>query len=356
MVKEYKGISRIIKDGEILKSPKNSYTIKELVSNGINQVYFAVDNSGNKVAIKQFKFNNKEFLNFQYWLYENVTHDFIDKPLDMFEMGVYHFQVKPFYEKFIPIENFASPKIDIKVKKNLVYAIGSFIQYLHSKNIAYTDLKPEQFILVDKKIKLLDFDFGVTDKFYFPGGTEEWYSPEHIKKERIDLKSDIFSFALMSHWLLTNKHPFEKYFETSLEIAILHENYEIDKNFKDLFSRMLKVNKYERIDINTFLNELKKSNSVPKKIYLIMNNQKYLIIKDEIITREICKRNFKNYKEIAPKHFKILKKENGWFLRGFEDVRFDFVLVDGKDATNREIELKNNSIIKIGNTKFKVQF
>jgi hypothetical protein len=87
-----------------------------------------------------------------------------------------------------------------------------------------------------------------------------------------------------------------------------------------------------------------------------MNNRKYLIIKDEIITREVCKRFFKKHKEIAPKHFAIIKKEKGWFVKGFKDKRFSDVYVDGKIATNKEIPITDGSIIKIANTEFKIAF
>lgn len=347
----YKGISTFIKKGELLSSSKDTYEIKELISTGLNQVYLAENSIGKEVAIKQFKFNKKEFLDFQYWLYDNIDHPFVDKPIDMFEKEAFHFQVKPFYKNYISVENLASNKIPFETKKSLILSIADFIKYLHSKNLAHTDLKPEQFIIVDKKIKLLDFDFGITDKFYFPGGTKEWYSPEHIKNERIDIKSDIFTFAEMAHWLLTSKHPFEQYFEKDFENAVLNGKYELSI-YENIFSKMLKVEKSKRIDIEEFL----KFFEVPKKLYLIMNGKKYLIVDDELITREKCKRNFKNYKEIAPKHFWILKKENGWFVKGLEDIRFNFVYVDGKNATNREIQIFDNSIIKIGNTEFKVKF
>ena len=349
--KYYEGISSIIKPNEYLKSLSDEYKIQELISNGINKVYLATNSKGKKVAIKQFYFNNKEFLDFQYWLYENIEHSFFDKPIDMFEIKSYHFQIKPFYEDYVSLENFASDKIPLKIKKNLMLAIADFIRYLHSKNIAHTDLKPEQFIVVDNKIKLLDFDFGVTDKFYFPGGTKEWFSPEHIKSMKITTKTDIFTLGLMFHWLLTQKHPFEEYFENNFEEAVLNGKYKLSI-YEDLFSKMLSIDPDERITIDEFINYF----SVPKKIYLVMNNRKYLIIKDEIITREMCKRFFKNHKEIAPKHFAIIKKEKGWFVKGFKDERFSDVYVDNQNATNKEIPINNGSIIKIGNTEFKIAF
>jgi len=349
-MKYYEGISSIIKSGEFLKSKNNVYKIEDLISNGINKVYLATDSLGKKVAIKQFYFKEKEFLELQYWLYENINHDFIDKPLEMFEIKSFHFQIKPFYE-FLPFENFSSQKIPLNIKKQLLLNIALFLKYIHSQNIVHTDLKPEQFILVDKKLKLLDFDFAVSDKFYFPGGTKEWFSPEHIKKEKIDLKSDVFSFALMAHWILSSKHPFENHFDDNFEHALLNEQYQLEV-YKELFAKMLSVDKSKRANIDEFI----KYFQTPSKFYLIMNNKKYLVIKNILITREICKRIFKNHKQIAPKQFEIIKKEDGWVVKGLKDSRFSRVFVDGKDATNKEIPIFDNSVIKVANIEFKVIF
>jgi serine/threonine protein kinase len=351
MRKYYEAISSIIKPNEYLKSSKDEYKIKELISNGVNKIYLAENSKGEKVAIKQFYFNNKDFLNLQYWLYENIEHNFIDKPIDMFEIKSYHFQVKSFYENYVSLEKFASNKVPMKIKKNIMLSIADFIKYLHSKNIAHTDLKPEQFILVDKKIKLLDFDFGVTDKFYFPGGTKEWFSPEHITHKKITTKTDIFTLGLMFHWFLTQKHPFEDYFEKGFEEAIVNGKYKLSI-YENIFSKMLNISPEDRIEIDEFIDFF----HIPNKIYLMMNNKKYLIIKDEIITREMCKRFFKNHKEIAPKHFALLKKADGWVVKGFKDERFNDVYVDGEIATNKEISVTDGSIIKIGNTEFKIVF
>ena len=64
--KYYEAISSVIKPNEYLKSSKDEYKIEKLLSNGINKIYLATNSKGKKVAIKQFYFNNKEFLNFQY--------------------------------------------------------------------------------------------------------------------------------------------------------------------------------------------------------------------------------------------------------------------------------------------------
>jgi len=350
-MKEYKAISSIVKSGEVLKSKKDEYVVEELISDGINRIYLAKNSKNENVVIKQFYFNKPDFLKLQYFLYEKLSHPLIDKPMDMFEIESYHFQVKPFYKDFVSLENFASPKIDLETKKKLILVISHFINYLHSNNIAHTDLKPEQFIIVDGKIKLLDFDFGVTDDIYFPGGTKEWFTPEHIKKEKITTKSDIFTLGMFFHFLLTSKHPFYRYFDENFEDAILNGKYEL-QIYPDLFSKMLEVDPNKRIEIS----ELIKYFEVPNRIYLKANNKKYLIVTDELITKKICKLNFKiKSKNIPSKVFYILEKENGWFVKGIENNSLK-VYVDDKDATNKEIQIHNSSIIKVGDMVFEVIF
>lgn len=57
------------------------------------------------------------------------------------------------------------------------------LEYLHSRGIAYRDLKPENVLIaVDGHIKLSDFGFAklITDKSYTLCGTPEYLAPEII--------------------------------------------------------------------------------------------------------------------------------------------------------------------------------
>ena len=64
---------------------------------------------------------------------------------------------------------------------------------------------------------------------------------------------------------------------------------------------------------------------------------------------------FKNYKQIAPKHFWILKKDDGWYIKGLEDSRFSDVFVNGENVTNREVKITGGVTIQIADTIFELK-
>lgn len=98
-------------------------------------------------------------------------------------------------------------------------------QYLHQKNIAHLDIKPENFVVnghgVERVVTLVDFDFSeqmpsnedsANNFKMIPGeifGTKSYLSPE-IKLERVySLESDIYAFGYIL-WGLNVNHDFYK--------------------------------------------------------------------------------------------------------------------------------------------------
>jgi Tol biopolymer transport system component len=131
----------------------------------------------------------------------------------------------------------------LPVRLAIEYALG-IVQGLaaaHEKGIVHRDLKPENvFVTRDGRVKVLDFGLAklvrpeenhgtvvtLTSPATLPGmvmGTAGYMSPEQVRGQLSDARSDIFSFGTVLYEMLAGKRAFKR--ETSAETmsAILRE-------------------------------------------------------------------------------------------------------------------------------------
>lgn len=100
----------------------------------------------------------------------------------------------------------------------------------HEFGVIHRDIKPSN-ILIDRKerVKLLDFglaSIGGESKLTKTGstlGTVGYMSPEQVKGEKLDHRSDIFSLGVVLYELLTSHQPFRKDNEGATGHAILND-------------------------------------------------------------------------------------------------------------------------------------
>jgi serine/threonine-protein kinase len=105
--------------------------------------------------------------------------------------------------------------IDRAVKITL--GICDALDYMHKHGVVHRDLKPEN-IMVDgqDRIKLIDFGIAmkedarrITHVSLSPMlGTPDYISPEQVKGQRGDQRSDIYSLGAMLYEMLTGQPPF----------------------------------------------------------------------------------------------------------------------------------------------------
>jgi serine/threonine-protein kinase len=109
------------------------------------------------------------------------------------------------------------PRLSIDRAVNLTRAICYALDYMHKHGVVHRDLKPEN-IMVDEQdhIKLIDFGIAMKEaarRLTYAGpspllGTPDYISPEQVKGQRGDQRSDIYALGIMLYEMLTGQTPY----------------------------------------------------------------------------------------------------------------------------------------------------
>jgi len=99
----------------------------------------------------------------------------------------------------------------------LTLGICDALDYMHKHGVVHRDLKPENIMVDDEdRIKLIDFGIAMKEdarRLTVAGpmamlGTPDYISPEQVKGQRGDQRSDVYSLGVMLYEMLTGQPPF----------------------------------------------------------------------------------------------------------------------------------------------------
>ena len=123
-----------------------------------------------------------------------------------------------------------SERLTIEEILDLGIQIASGLEQAHARGIVHRDIKPANiFITVDDYAKILDFGLAkriaeepaadpntktaiVRESLTDPGtvlGTVAYMSPEQVRAEVLDARSDLFSFGIVLYEMATGQLPFQ---------------------------------------------------------------------------------------------------------------------------------------------------
>lgn len=120
---------------------------------------------------------------------------------------------------------------DYKTLSNVMIQVCDALDYAHENGIVHRDVKPANIMIMNScKVKVMDFGIARLDtsaSMTQTGtalGTPNYISPEQLKGQPVDRRSDIFSVGVVFYELLTGEKPFKGETLSALIYSILHTN------------------------------------------------------------------------------------------------------------------------------------
>ena len=118
--------------------------------------------------------------------------------------------------------------LSILKKLDIIIQTCQGLGYAHSKGIIHRDIKPANIRLLDNgEVKIMDFGIAKIAASHFTRtgmimGTPHYMSPEQIRGETVDGRSDIFSIGVVLFELLVYRKPFSGENPTTVLFKIIH--------------------------------------------------------------------------------------------------------------------------------------
>ncbi|MBV8202566.1 MAG: serine/threonine protein kinase, partial [Acidobacteria bacterium] len=143
----------------------------------------------------------------------------------------------------------------------IVRQVADALDYAHRQGIIHRDIKPSN-ILIDAAghVKVADFGIakvaGQNTELTVAGsvmGSPQYLSPEQIRGDELDGRSDVFSLGVVLYELLSGRRPFDGETITTLVYQILHKDPSISElravplRLDQLLHRMLAKDREDRL-------------------------------------------------------------------------------------------------------------
>jgi serine/threonine-protein kinase len=153
-------------------------------------------------------------------------------------------------------------RLSLREALRVVRQTAEALDYAHGQGIVHRDIKPSN-ILLDRagRVKVADFGIakmaGQSTELTMAGsvmGSPQYLSPEQIRGEDLDGRSDVFSLGVVFYEILSGKRPFDGDTITTLVYQILHkepppvsELRAVPPRLEELLRRMLAKDRDERL-------------------------------------------------------------------------------------------------------------
>jgi serine/threonine-protein kinase len=214
-------------------------------------------------------------------LLAHLDHSNIVKVFDHGNYGDTHFIAMEFLDGEGLDRLIESRKLPMPVVVEIMIRVAEALQHIHAQGIIHRDIKPGNIMVlkgavrpdgsVDPKgVRLMDFGIAagkVLTRLTITGariGTPVYMSPEQAKGQRIDHKSDIYSFGVVFYESLCGQPPFQGAYEavihqqiTQLPTPPKQVNPEIPQTLSDVVTRTLEKDPEKRPGLEAVIEALK---------------------------------------------------------------------------------------------------
>ncbi|CAH9065322.1 Serine/threonine-protein kinase PknD [Pseudoalteromonas holothuriae] len=199
---------------------------------GMSSVFLATDTTlGRKVALKVLNNKNQhsQSLLDEARLLAKLNHPNIVQIYNVREIDDC-LVLEMEYVQGSTLYNFSKERhLDLEQKLSVLIDIAQGLEAAHKQQILHLDLKPAN-ILVDDQGRAKIADFGISQlkgeqelASMSSFGSLTSMSPEQLREEPLDQRSDLFSFGLLAYQLLAGTHPYRPQALEDSDIAIAEQ-------------------------------------------------------------------------------------------------------------------------------------
>jgi serine/threonine-protein kinase len=209
--------------------------LSAIASGGMATAYLAFDrNRKERVVLKAVHFEQlsngallqkffREFKILSKLSHQNIVtvYEAGEAPISSLKVSLPYYTME--YLKSIPLSKYIIETSDRSSKEYLslcisyLVQIGEALQHAHDQGIVYSDLTPNNVLLLNDTASLKIIDFGLSRIIEAQDavdmdlelGTPAYMSPEQYSKGRLDHRSDIYSFGVLAFELLTGEQPYK---------------------------------------------------------------------------------------------------------------------------------------------------
>src|SRR3990172_5142822 len=164
-------------------------------------------------------------------LIAKLQHVHILPVYDFGEAEGYTYIAMPFIETGTLADLMHGQSMPLDQVREIITQVGGALAYAHARGLVHRDVKPSN-ILIDHAGNCLLTDFGIakivegTTKFTQTGaiiGTPAYMSPEQIRGDKLDGRSDQYSLGIVLYEMVTGRPPFRAETPPAIFVKHLHD-------------------------------------------------------------------------------------------------------------------------------------